>query len=39
MVDIKLLRKVFDNLDLDKNGVLTFDEVSKGMLNLGFPID
>lgn len=38
MADKKLLRKVFDNLDLDKNGVLTPDEVISGMTKLGFPI-
>lgn len=39
MVDRKLLRKVFDDLDLDQNGVLTPNEISEGMRNLGFPIN
>lgn len=39
MVDKKLLRKVFDDLDLDNNGVLTPNEISEGMYKLGFPID
>jgi Ca2+-binding EF-hand superfamily protein len=35
----RLLRKVFDDLDLDKNGVLSFDEIAHGMKKLGFPIN